>query len=29
MATWGFLGNHARVLLCVARDPDARLRGTW
>ena len=26
MASWGFLTNHARVLLCIARDPDARLR---
>jgi len=26
MATWSFLTNHARVLLCIARDPDARLR---
>jgi hypothetical protein len=24
--TWGFLTNHALVLLCVARDPGARLR---
>jgi hypothetical protein len=24
--TWSFLTNHARVLLCVARDPAARLR---
>jgi predicted transcriptional regulator len=23
---WTFLTNHAHVLLCVARDPDARLR---
>ena len=23
---WDFLTNHAHVLLCVARDPDARLR---
>jgi hypothetical protein len=23
---WSFLTNHARALLCVARDPDARLR---
>ena len=22
----GFLTNHARVLLCIARDPDPRLR---
>ena len=26
MAGWGFLSNHAHVLLCVARDPDVRLR---
>jgi hypothetical protein len=26
MASWTFLTNHARVLLCVARDPGARLR---
>jgi DNA-binding transcriptional ArsR family regulator len=26
MESWGFLTNHARVLLCLARDPDARLR---
>ncbi|MGH3299645.1 MAG: hypothetical protein ACRDP7_48460 [Trebonia sp.] len=26
MESWGFLTNHARVLLCVARDPGARLR---
>jgi DNA-binding IclR family transcriptional regulator len=24
--TWGFLTNHALVLLCVARDPGVRLR---
>lgn len=24
--TWGFLTNHARVLLCVAQDPGVRLR---
>jgi len=23
---WTFLTNHAHVLLCVARDPDARMR---
>jgi DNA-binding Lrp family transcriptional regulator len=23
---WRFLTSHAQVLLCVARDPDARLR---
>ncbi|HSA50768.1 MAG TPA: transcriptional regulator [Yinghuangia sp.] len=23
---WTFLTNHARVLLCLARDPEARLR---
>ena len=26
MASWGFLTNHARVLLCIAHDPGARLR---
>jgi hypothetical protein len=26
MPTWGFLTNHAQVLLCIARDPGARLR---
>src|SRR5260370_28548665 len=26
MASWGFLTNHARVLLCIARDPGTRLR---
>ena len=24
--SWSFLTNHARVLLCVARDPGVRLR---
>jgi DNA-binding IclR family transcriptional regulator len=24
--TWAFLTNHARVLICVAHDPDIRLR---
>jgi MarR family len=24
--TWTFLTNHARVLLCIARDPGIRLR---
>jgi hypothetical protein len=24
--TWSFLTNHARVLLCIARDPGVRLR---
>ena len=24
--TWGFLTNHAHVLLCVARDPESRAR---
>ncbi len=24
--TWKFLTNHARVLLCIARDPGVRLR---
>ncbi|HEX9875319.1 MAG TPA: winged helix-turn-helix domain-containing protein [Gammaproteobacteria bacterium] len=23
---WSFLSNHAHVLLCLARDPDARMR---
>ncbi len=26
MSEWGFLTNHANVLLCVAREPDTRLR---
>ena len=26
MASWSFLTNHARVLVCVARDPGVRLR---
>jgi DNA-binding IclR family transcriptional regulator len=26
MASWSFLTNHARVLLCIASDPGARLR---
>ena len=26
METWKFLTNHARVLLCIARDPGVRLR---
>ena len=26
MARWGFLTNHARVLLSIAHDPGARLR---
>jgi hypothetical protein len=26
MGRWGFLTNHARVLLCIADDPGARLR---
>jgi hypothetical protein len=24
--SWSFLTNHARVLLCIAQDPGARLR---
>jgi DNA-binding IclR family transcriptional regulator len=24
--TWTFLTSHARVLLCIAQDPDVRLR---
>jgi len=27
VASWTFLTSHARVLLCIARDPGARLRG--
>jgi hypothetical protein len=27
VADWGFLTNHARVLVCIAHDPGARLRG--
>jgi predicted ArsR family transcriptional regulator len=26
VGSWTFLTNHARVLLCVARDPGVRLR---
>jgi DNA-binding IclR family transcriptional regulator len=26
MADWGFLTNHARALLCIAHDPNSRLR---
>jgi hypothetical protein len=26
VAEWSFLTNHARVLLCIAHDPGARLR---
>jgi DNA-binding MarR family transcriptional regulator len=26
MADWSFLTNHARVLMCIAHDPGARLR---
>ena len=26
MRSWSFLINHARVLLCIARDPGMRLR---
>lgn len=25
-ATWSFLTNHARVLVCIAEDPGIRLR---
>ncbi len=25
-ASWSFLTNHARVLLCISRDPGIRLR---
>lgn len=26
MASWSFFTNHARVLICIARDPGIRLR---
>jgi DNA-binding IclR family transcriptional regulator len=26
MTSWTFLSHHAHVLLCIARDPDVRLR---
>ena len=26
MVNWGFLTSHARVLMCIAHDPGARLR---
>jgi DNA-binding IclR family transcriptional regulator len=26
MAEWSFLTNHARVLVCIANDPEVRLR---
>ena len=26
MAEWSFFTNHGRVLICIARDPGARLR---
>ncbi|MGL4173507.1 MAG: helix-turn-helix transcriptional regulator [Actinomycetota bacterium] len=26
MAEWTFLTNHAHVLICLARDPDLRIR---
>ena len=26
MATWSFLTNHGKVLLCIAQDPTVRLR---
>jgi DNA-binding IclR family transcriptional regulator len=26
MADWSFLTNHARVLVCIGRDPGVRLR---
>jgi len=26
MPKWTFLSNHGQVLLCIARDPDVRLR---
>ena len=26
MAAWNFLSNHGQALLCIARDPQVRLR---
>jgi DNA-binding MarR family transcriptional regulator len=26
VGTWSFLTNHARALICIARDPGVRLR---
>jgi DNA-binding transcriptional ArsR family regulator len=26
MTSWTFLSNHGRALLCIARDPEVRLR---
>jgi hypothetical protein len=26
VANWTFMTNHARVLMCIAHDPGARLR---
>ena len=26
IGTWGFLTNHAHVLVCIARDPQSRAR---
>jgi hypothetical protein len=26
MAAWNFLSNHGQALLCIARDPQTRLR---
>jgi DNA-binding MarR family transcriptional regulator len=26
MSDWGFVTNHALALLCIQRDPDARMR---
>jgi DNA-binding transcriptional ArsR family regulator len=26
MSNWSFLTNHGRTLLCIARDPEVRLR---
>ena len=26
MAEWAFLTNHAQALICVARNPDSRMR---
>ena len=28
MVSWSFLASHARVLLCIARDPGVGLRDT-
>jgi len=26
MSSWTFLSHHAQIFLCIARDPDVRLR---